>query len=270
MLWRPSGLIQPARTGRRVSWGASGAWTPASLGAALVGWWDATTGVYSDAGSTLANNNDIVQQWNDQSGNGVNLSQGTSGSRPTYLTSGFNSSYKTIKFPNSSGAFWLESASNALTYGASCTTISTFVVCQLVSTTSQFGRVISYLGNGATLDYLDVLAYAFGQHSSNSDISVHRTTPNIIVDTRTAVSTNYRLGIIFDGANATFYVDNSAGTPAGNTGTFASTGTFRVAARDSGTDPFDILVSEVVTTKTALSLADRNSLDAYFTTKWGL
>jgi hypothetical protein len=50
-------------------------------------WLKADSGVYSDAGSTLANNNDTVQQWNDQSGNGNNATQGTSANRPTFKTS---------------------------------------------------------------------------------------------------------------------------------------------------------------------------------------
>lgn len=52
----------------------------------LVAWWKADAGVFKDAGTTPAANNDTVQQWNDQSGHGNNLTQGTAGSRPTYKT----------------------------------------------------------------------------------------------------------------------------------------------------------------------------------------
>jgi hypothetical protein len=44
------------------------------------------SGVYSDAGVTLATNTQAVQQWNDLGASGWNLSQATLGSRPTYAT----------------------------------------------------------------------------------------------------------------------------------------------------------------------------------------
>lgn len=53
-------------------------------------WLKAGTGAYHDAGSTLATNGQTVQQWNDQSGNGRNASQGTPGNRPTYQTGVYN------------------------------------------------------------------------------------------------------------------------------------------------------------------------------------
>jgi hypothetical protein len=49
-------------------------------------WLKADAGVFSDAGVTPAVNNDSVQQWNDQSGNGNNATQASGPSRPTYKT----------------------------------------------------------------------------------------------------------------------------------------------------------------------------------------
>jgi len=50
-------------------------------------WLKADAGVYKDAGSTLAVNNDTVQEWHDQSGNNQHATQTTSGKRPTFKTS---------------------------------------------------------------------------------------------------------------------------------------------------------------------------------------
>lgn len=58
--------------------------SPLSLSPTL--WLKADAGAYSDAGTTLAANNDTVQQWNDQSGNGNHVLQGTAADRPTYKT----------------------------------------------------------------------------------------------------------------------------------------------------------------------------------------
>ncbi len=49
-------------------------------------WLKADANVYNDAGTTLATNGDLVEQWNDQSGNSINASQATSGNQPTYAT----------------------------------------------------------------------------------------------------------------------------------------------------------------------------------------
>ncbi|MBL7892551.1 MAG: hypothetical protein JNL63_07970, partial [Bacteroidia bacterium] len=54
-------------------------------------WLKADANVYSDAGTTLAVDGSLVQQWNDKSGNTNNASQATSGNRPTYKTSIINS-----------------------------------------------------------------------------------------------------------------------------------------------------------------------------------
>jgi hypothetical protein len=54
-------------------------------------WLKADANVYSNAGTILAVDGDLVQQWNDRSGNANNASQATSGNRPTYKTSIVNS-----------------------------------------------------------------------------------------------------------------------------------------------------------------------------------
>lgn len=52
----------------------------------LVCWLKAGVGVYTDAGTTRAGHNDLVYQWNDQSGAGNHAVQATSGSRPKLNT----------------------------------------------------------------------------------------------------------------------------------------------------------------------------------------
>lgn len=67
--------------GRSGGWYTAGsgvtAWSPASLGAALQGWWDASNApsIQSSAGK--------VSQWNDLSGNARNLTQATGAAQPT-------------------------------------------------------------------------------------------------------------------------------------------------------------------------------------------
>lgn len=75
--------------------GSSGPWTPAALGANLVGWWDTSklSSLYQDTGCSttpVTSNGQNIDCIKDQSGNGNNV--GNVGStQGTYATSGYNS-----------------------------------------------------------------------------------------------------------------------------------------------------------------------------------
>lgn len=51
---------------------------------------NANTGIYKDAGSTVAADGDTVQQWNDGSGNGYNATENTAARRPVYRANAIN------------------------------------------------------------------------------------------------------------------------------------------------------------------------------------
>lgn len=53
-------------------------------------WYKADSGVYIDNGSTLANNGESVQQWNDISGNGFHFRQTNASQKPTLSVSALN------------------------------------------------------------------------------------------------------------------------------------------------------------------------------------
>lgn len=65
---------------------------PAGVGTATTNrlWLKADANVYNNAGITLAADGDLVQQWNDRSGNANNASQATSANRPIYKTNIIN------------------------------------------------------------------------------------------------------------------------------------------------------------------------------------
>jgi len=121
-------------------------WTPAFL-PNLAGWWKADAGVYKDAGVTLANQGDTVQQWNDQSGNGRNLSQATAGSRPTLSSS---AGYPTVQFTNT-GTDWMATGS-AINFGF-VDKVSTFAFASHTASGDSNARLVSYLGTGDGGDY---------------------------------------------------------------------------------------------------------------------
>lgn len=69
------------------------AWAPKLLPRSManIQWWmDASQGVYTDAGVTLATNGQTVQQWNDQSGNARHGTQATAADKPLIITGAIN------------------------------------------------------------------------------------------------------------------------------------------------------------------------------------
>lgn len=256
-------IILPGRNGPMIGGGTSGGggWTPASLGAALIGWYIADTGVYHDAGSTLATNGQTVLQWNDQSGNNKHLVTG--GSPPTYSTTGFNSQ-KTISF-NSASAQYLENTSFPMGTG---TTGSAFAAASINSGSGSYGRLISYIAGGQAQDYDNTgSASLILRRVSNQEIGMYRNSNQCLQNiTYDAPS---RLGGIFDGSNQISYVNNVAGSGSAQTNAWGtSPGTLRVGM--AGGAAFKGNISEIIVTNSALSSGDRSSLDSYLTAKWGI
>lgn len=100
--------------------------------------------VWLDASQMGLTNNDPVSTWSDISGNGNNVSQGTSSFRPTYLTNQLNS-LPVVSF---------DGTNDRLEFGSNITTgaISTFMVYKRpensISTILGLSKHMYYTGNG--------------------------------------------------------------------------------------------------------------------------
>lgn len=264
MLLTPSPSFMPKVAG-------GGSWTPASLGTALVAWYKADANVYNDAGTTLATNGQTVQQWNDQSGNGFNLSQATAGNRPTYQSAGYNS-LPAVNFTSASSTVLISSViASALT---SKTTSSVFVVGQATSLAGN-ARLVCFV-NGIGSDFQTGMIWIMGA----SGTSVEAYENGALSSGTVSTSTNYRLGSVLDGTNHTLYVNNVGQTPVAYTAALpsGSHGYIGVGGGVTSSDGISVSalsgnwsgpVAEVVVTNTALSSTDRSNLDTYFTGKWG-
>jgi hypothetical protein len=64
-------------------------------------WYRADAGVYSDAGTTIANDSDPVQQWNDRSGKDNHATQSTAGAGPDFMDNVLNG-HPVLRFNGSS------------------------------------------------------------------------------------------------------------------------------------------------------------------------
>lgn len=225
----------------------------------LVGRWNALNVITSSGNVTSAT---------DLSGNGHDLTN--TGTVPLNAT-GYNGH----------PAFDFKAANQAglSTTGIALTTAnaSVFVVGQMLTATTSSGGLVTYAdGNVDDFNAVgSVLLYA--RNNTANQLStfasfVNLGTPSI------SLATNSRIGIVFDGAHATQYINNVAqGTPAAFSTSFTgiaprfgvgnriASGIFAGASGSAWEGP----VAEIVLTSSALSGTELNNLDAYFTGQWG-
>jgi hypothetical protein len=248
-------------TGKAV---AAVAWTPASL-PNLVGWWKADAGAYSDAGTTLATNGQGVWQWNDQSGNGLHLRQGTGVDRPVFLTGTLNG-LPVLDFnaANSSSLLSTQTPGSPPFNGATTSPshLSGFIVFKCTATSNS--RVLCIFNtfetaaDGAALVFMNSLTnpYTYG---------------NAFLSNCTITSGSWNeIGSIFDGSNNTMYLANVAQTPAASTSTFSTTSNVSIGCDAGGATNLTGQVAEALITTNVISSGDRSSLNTYFLAKWGV
>ncbi len=251
---------------------AAAAWTPASL-TNLVAWYSADSGVYNDAGSTLATNTQTVQQWNDKSGNAYHLKQATSGKRPQYLSGGFNS-LPTVQFAAASNTGMLSD----LNWNPGGSTVSSgFFVGQVLTGTHSFGRAFSASDNTGAADSATPNVVWVLRNDVTNALCGYIGGTGQTGSQAVSLATNFRFGIVYDGANGTTYLNNANATATSVSTTFSSAasgisvGQVNFGSGGLGTGgAWDGPISEVVITKSAMTSGERLSLDNYFKSHWGL
>jgi hypothetical protein len=252
-------------SGKGFSHGAVAAWTPASLGAALIAWYKADAGVYTDNGTTLATNGQSVQQWNDQSGNGFHLHQTAGINKPTYLTGVLNSLpvIDSNAGSNPQGMFTTGEPVTSLT-----TALSAFAVVKVTANPLSNARVMGIYAAAGGGDVASTTAIPISLLGST--IVTITAYNNGSKGTGTISSGTWnQVGSIFDSANSTIYVANTPGTPISASPTFAATIDLEVMIGIGSNGPTG-QIAECIFTNSALSSTDRSNLATYFTTKWGV
>jgi hypothetical protein len=234
---------------------AGSSFTPASL-SGLIAWYKADTGV------TNTGNNTAATAWADNSGQGNNL--GTAGSDPKYFTAGFNG-LPSVTFAAASGNL-LQKLAFAIGTGNKA---SFFVVCQMLTGTTAFGRLISYSQSTGHNDFDNagsaaaILRDAANNGFATYDNASQRCTTSI------SLATNYRLGMIFDGTNITPYVNGVAGTPSAYSSSWVSGGPLSIGNNFNQNAGWDGAVAEIVITNSDIT-SQVAQLDSYLQTRLGL
>jgi hypothetical protein len=242
---------------------SASAWSPASL-PGLVVWYDAQ----NTASITLNGSN--VAQWNDQSGNGHNMTQGTAGNQPPYSATGLNgkpsvnfniastSTSQQLSTPLAAGPFtsglvWAFVFAD--TSGAAGASYPEPPLLRCVGSTAApidrwGGEVIT--GNGSGTNPADSTAPNINSYTSPTILIMICLPGPPITYNEWANGTNVHT---FSPSSSTFWGD-------------AATSLILGMRQDGGTQ-CNGYVGEVIACPTILA-TDRQKVEGYFAWKWGL
>lgn len=232
--------------------------------AGMVLWLDANDGPCVDAGSTPATDGQLVQRWNDKSGNGNHASQATSGDRPT-LETGLLNGLPGVVFASSTV---LKCVADVIEAGAK----SIFIVAD------GSGPILGNSGGGTA--YIgNHIALGGGSWSVTEDRATSGTHNWNISSTAGVVC-----ALIWDGTTASNAVKSYADAVAGTTATAlqADRGTPALGPLSiggygdwpgygGGGDPGELVgtIYEIIAYDSALSDGDRDTNFDYLAAKWG-
>lgn len=246
-------VINPYRFGA----GGGGFTDPTDIAGCQL-WLDAEQGVYSDAGTTLATNNDTVQQWNDQSGNGNHVSQATGGNRPTFKTAGINSK-DSVEFADPS---FMDSATPVVAAP------NTVFAVHVMTLSDAFGGVIwdSKANVRHNFYWDDVLNPDFFRSAS---VNIETTTVGF-----GSQFDEYITAVTYNGASSSIFMNGAdVGDGSVDLGSNAldgiTLGTLR-AGLGGGNYYLNGQIAEVIVYDSALSTGDRATVETYLSNKWGI
>lgn len=233
------------RGGFRAAGGGGASWSPLSL-PNLVAWWDA-----SDP-ATITAAGGAVSQWNDKSGNGNHVAQGTAGSEPTTGT----------RVINGRNALDFDGVDDGLngSNGGLLTDVFT-AIAVIVPDAVAAGTAIG------TSDSVGVfpLTLAGGQAGVSRGVSFLGSTnpPTVAPGVACVLTTRY------SGTDILYDVRKDGG-PWGSTGAFGAIPRgVCIANGGPGINFFDGLIGEILLCSTARPDADCANAEAYLKAKWG-
>ncbi len=232
-------------------------------------WLDAT-----DAAS-IAKSANRVSQWNDKSGKGNHVSQGTGGLQPLYVTSGINSR-AAIQFYDDNAPKLLSRADNAtLDY----TEFSIFVVCQRVQVLVGPERIAGKFSVNSPANQREFSVAIISTNLFQCSTSSNGTTPDGIA----GVSSPITVGapVILDARVSQPYAsatavrsrkNNDAASQSNGSipGLYNGSSPFHVGAMDGSAQPFAGYIGEVLFYTSSLDDSRRAKILKYLSNKWGI
>lgn len=231
--------------------------SPLSLSPAL--WLKADAGAYTDAGTTLATDTQTVQQWNDQSGNSTNASQGNGSLRAAWIASGQNG-LPVLRFDGT------DDTMSATPSGA--TGYHAFFVAKntRAGATTDYQLDWRNTGDGGTA----VLANLFNDGTTQSNRSRNNANTVVTATVATGRGAWHIYEGSWDGASLSSVGDGTAGTPQSFSGatTVNQLGICAQAPAAGGAAYFQGDVGEIILYSSALSAGNAALVRAYLKARW--
>ena len=233
-------------------------------------WLKADVGVFVDAGVTAAMNGQSVQQWNDQSCNGYNVSQTNAANKPTWEQYAFNGK-PALFFDGSTGDKNLNNITQNLVGSGSARTI--FIVAQKKCEWSDGGTLFSFRKTplmGALMWYStggNLYTYTDGQTTTNN-----ATVDNSLLNIAYINPTFFTYLVSTQNAKIDLYLNGTqqSVSQVGNIASENGTNGFTVGAReDFGSQGWKGWIAEVIVYDRALTTTERQSVESYLQTKYG-
>ena len=234
-------------------------------GAAL--WLDASnsSSVRNGSGTVATAGQGVGTWYNVAAGATGSVKATNSSTRPVYGSATMGGK-PVISFDGSDDALYTTS-----TYANTGNRLTAFVVMRNTAITTNYARSVSFVGATSGNDYDNVGNWCLDSGSNGTSLYVERNGGHA-QGSLPAVNVAYIAEVVFDGTNCTTYVNGTMlGTP------FASTGNFNLskvavgAGWSAGAAQSWCLtgdIAEVVVFNSALSTADRQTMEAYLTSKW--
>jgi hypothetical protein len=228
--------------------GTGDVFSPASLGAALLFWVDATLS------GSITQSGGLVSAWADQSGNGHNLSQATGANKPTYHATGAGGA--NLPYLSTSGGTVAANMATAANWTPT-QAFDLFIVSSW-TTSNAFKYLCDGAGGGNTLAIL----------SNNSSVKLAIDSGSLLSSGTITVPGWATYNATFAGNSSQLTVAGVQVIPSGAAGSTAASG-LTLFNNQSISAAVNAGVGEVVGA-TGISSGQRAQVIAYLQSKWGV
>jgi len=240
-------------------WGISTGFLPTQI-TGLTLWLDANDSgsLYQVSNGTnpALNNNDFIGLWKDKSGNSNNATQSTASLRPYVVASGQNSK-NIIRFPY---AAWNAAAGPYMnaTIG-SLSAYSVFIICKF-RTNEYYSMVLT--GGSSQFEVRN--------YSSTGYIEWNIAGGYFPRDTVSNVGSYILIELTRSGSDYTLYKNGISVGTSNNASSLNIGSTIFISSRSGNSYYFDGDMAEMLIYNSALTLAQRQQVEAYLNQKWGV
>lgn len=246
-----------APAGRRFLSVGGGAFTPLAL-SGLAAWFDATRSTFQErtggsATTPAAADNDPVGSWLDLSGNARHATGPADSKRPV-LKLGVKNGRSVVRFDGTDDIL-----STATGFLDGAVDLTVFLVSRMRSA-GVSGRTLAD-GTGGGSNWL--LGTFGGNATSFYDGNFHESSGN-------AGSTNWFLNVARRDSTASNLFTNGAANTGATTTPGSGPNGFAFGNRGDETEPRDADVAEVVAYSRALTTSERQAVESYLNSKWGV